>query len=70
MRSFKFLLTFSIFSKINLEQNIKRNSYDNGNEYLNQEFSNFFSHNGIVHGLTCVNTPQCRKEELPYSRGG
>ncbi|WVY94335.1 hypothetical protein V8G54_033423 [Vigna mungo] len=31
---------------------------DNGTEYVNHEFLNFLSHNGIVHELTCVNTPQ------------
>ncbi|KOM56062.1 hypothetical protein LR48_Vigan10g195400 [Vigna angularis] len=39
-------------------RNIKRIRSDNGTEYVNHEFLNFFSHNGIVHELTCVNTPQ------------
>nr|KYP62136.1 Retrovirus-related Pol polyprotein from transposon TNT 1-94 [Cajanus cajan] len=39
-------------------KNIKRIRSDNGTEYVNHEFLNFLSHNGIVHELTCVNTPQ------------
>nr|KYP62612.1 Retrovirus-related Pol polyprotein from transposon TNT 1-94 [Cajanus cajan] len=39
-------------------KNIKRIRYANGIEYVNHEFLNFLSHNGIDHELTCVNTPQ------------
>nr|KYP73597.1 Retrovirus-related Pol polyprotein from transposon TNT 1-94 [Cajanus cajan] len=39
-------------------KNIKRIRSDNSTEYVNHEFLNFLSHNGIVHELTCVNTPQ------------
>ena len=39
-------------------KNIKRIRLDNGTKYVNQEFSKFLSHNGIVHELTCVNIPQ------------
>jgi len=31
---------------------------DNGTEYVNQEFEDFLSSNGIEHQTTCVNTPE------------
>ena len=31
---------------------------DNGIEYVNQNLSNFLKDNGVVHELTCVDTPQ------------
>ncbi|RDX97468.1 hypothetical protein CR513_19755, partial [Mucuna pruriens] len=31
---------------------------DNGTEFVNLEFSKFLKDNGVVHELTCVNTPQ------------
>jgi Integrase core domain/GAG-pre-integrase domain/gag-polypeptide of LTR copia-type len=31
---------------------------DNGTEYINKEFINFFKQKGIIHQTTCVNTPQ------------
>ncbi|RDX84845.1 hypothetical protein CR513_34043, partial [Mucuna pruriens] len=31
---------------------------DNDTEFVNLEFSNFLKDNGVVHELTCVNTPQ------------
>ena len=30
---------------------------DNGTEYVNKEFSNFLSTNGILHQTTCLDTP-------------
>jgi len=43
-------------------KNIKRIKFNNHTEYVNQEFFKFLSHNVIVHELTFLNTPQCRKE--------
>jgi len=37
---------------------IKRLCSDNGREYVNQNLSNFLKDNGVVHELTCVDTPQ------------
>ena len=31
---------------------------DNGKAYVNQQFSNFAKEHGIIHELTCVDTPQ------------
>jgi len=40
------------------ESPIKRLSSDNGSEYVNQNISKFFKENGVIHELTCVDTPQ------------
>ena len=37
---------------------IKRLRSDNGREYVNQNLSKFLKDNGVVHELTCVDTPQ------------
>ncbi|RDX67671.1 hypothetical protein CR513_53416, partial [Mucuna pruriens] len=34
------------------------NSTNNGTEFVNLEFSKFLKDNGVVHELTCMNTPQ------------
>ena len=36
---------------------IKRLHFDNGKKYVNQQFSNFVKEHGIIHELTCVDTP-------------
>jgi len=40
------------------ENPIKRLRSDNGREYVNQKLSNFLQENGVVHELTCLDTPQ------------
>lgn len=40
---------------------IQKNKFDDSNIYVNHEFSKFMSHNGIVHELTCMYTPQQNK---------
>ncbi|RDX88508.1 hypothetical protein CR513_29887, partial [Mucuna pruriens] len=39
-------------------KSIKRLWLDNGTEFVNLEFSKFLKDNGVIHELTCVNTPQ------------
>ncbi|RDX77734.1 hypothetical protein CR513_42098, partial [Mucuna pruriens] len=39
-------------------KSIKKIKSDNGIEYVNLEFSKFFTDQAIIHELTCVNTPQ------------
>jgi len=58
MMLFKYLLIFPVFVQNQFGKNIKRIRFDNGREYVNQEFSKLLSHKGVVHELTCVNTPQ------------
>ncbi|RDX61944.1 hypothetical protein CR513_59778, partial [Mucuna pruriens] len=43
-------------SKFN--KSIKRLRSNNGTKFVNLEFSKFLKDNGVVHELTCVNTPQ------------
>jgi len=40
------------------ESPIKRLHSDNEREHVNQNFSKFLQENGVVHLLTCVDTPQ------------
>ena len=44
--------------KNQFNKSIKRLRSDNGTEFVNLEFSKFLKDNGVVHELTCVNTPQ------------
>ncbi|RDX61249.1 hypothetical protein CR513_60537, partial [Mucuna pruriens] len=44
--------------KNQFNKSIKRLRSDNGTEFVNLEFSKFLKDNGVVHKLTCVNTPQ------------
>jgi len=44
--------------QIQFESPIKRLCSDNGREYVNQNLSKFLQENGVVHELTCVDTPQ------------
>ncbi|RDX87108.1 hypothetical protein CR513_31458, partial [Mucuna pruriens] len=44
--------------KNQFDKSIKRLRLDNGTEFVNLEFSKFLKDNGVVHELTCVNTPQ------------
>ncbi|RDY02472.1 hypothetical protein CR513_14060, partial [Mucuna pruriens] len=48
---------FFYLVKNQFNKSIKRLRSDNGTEFLNIEFSKFLKDNGVVHGLTCVNTP-------------
>ena len=53
MQSDLFLLLMTTLRSL-----IKRLSSNNGREYVNKNLSNFLKDNGIVHELTCVDTPQ------------
>ncbi|RDY07811.1 hypothetical protein CR513_08019, partial [Mucuna pruriens] len=44
--------------KNQFNKSIKRLRSNNGIEFVNLEFSKFLKDNGVVHELTCVNTPQ------------
>ncbi|RDX93352.1 hypothetical protein CR513_24403, partial [Mucuna pruriens] len=44
--------------KNQFNKSIKRLRSDNGTKFVNLEFSKFLKDNGVVHELTCVNTPQ------------
>ncbi|RDX60855.1 hypothetical protein CR513_60969, partial [Mucuna pruriens] len=44
--------------KNQFDKSIKRLQSDNDIEFVNLEFSKFLKDNGVVHELTCVNTPQ------------
>ncbi|RDY03703.1 hypothetical protein CR513_12680, partial [Mucuna pruriens] len=49
---------FFCLVKNQFDKSIKRLHSNNGTEFVNLEFSKFLKDNGVVHELTCVNTPQ------------
>ena len=55
---FQLFINFYRIIQTQLGSPIKRLHYDNGREYVNQNLSNFLKDNGVVHELTCVDTPQ------------
>jgi len=50
-------VNFYIMVQTQFESSIKRLCFDNGREYVNQNLSKFLKENGVVHELTCVDTP-------------
>jgi len=55
---FHLFVNFYQMIQTQFESPIKRLCSDNGKEYVNQNFSKFLKENGVVHELTCVDTPQ------------
>ena len=55
---FHMFVKFYRIIQTQFENPIKRLHSDNGREYVNQNFSKFLQENGVVHELTCVDTPQ------------
>ena len=55
---FYLYVKFCIIIQTQFESPIKRLRSDYGREYVNQNFSKFLHKNGVVHELTCVDTPQ------------
>ena len=55
---FHLFVKFYKMIEIQFESPIKRLRSDNGREYLNQNLSKFLQENGVVHELTCVDTPK------------
>lgn len=55
---FQFFGNFYYIVQIQFGSPIKIFRYDNKKEYVNQNFSKFLKDNGIIHELTCANTPQ------------
>ncbi|RDX85688.1 hypothetical protein CR513_33085, partial [Mucuna pruriens] len=49
---------FFCLVKNQFDKSIKRLQLDNGNEFVNFDFSKFLKDNGVVHELMCVNTLQ------------
>ncbi|RDX96169.1 hypothetical protein CR513_21208, partial [Mucuna pruriens] len=49
---------FFCLVKNQFNKSTKRLRLDNGTKFVNLEFSKFLKDNGVVHELTCVNTPQ------------
>jgi len=47
---------------------IKRLYSYNGREYVNQNLSKLLKENGVIHELTCVNTPQQNGIALKHTR--
>ncbi|RDX67909.1 hypothetical protein CR513_53160, partial [Mucuna pruriens] len=52
------LVTWIFLMKHKYEKSIKRLQSNNGTNFVNLEFSKFLKDNGVVHEMTCVNTPQ------------
>jgi transposase InsO family protein len=44
--------------KINITQKVKVFRYDNGTEFINQNFTEFFKQKGVLHQTSCVYTPE------------
>jgi len=55
---FHLFVKFYRIIQTQFERPIKRLCYDIGREYVNQNLSKFLQENGVVHELTCVDTPQ------------
>jgi len=55
---FHLFVNFYKMVQTQFESPIKRLRSDNGREYVNQNLSKFLKENGVVHELTCVDTPQ------------
>ena len=55
---FHLFVKFYRMIQTQFESPIKRLRSDNGREYVNQNLSKFLEENGVVHELTCVDTPQ------------
>jgi transposase InsO family protein len=55
---FSQFLDFYNFIENQYEAKIKTFRSDNGTEFVNQNFSNFFKSKGILHQTTCVYTPE------------
>jgi len=55
---FHLFVNFYRMIQTQFQNPIKRLRYDNGREYVNQNFSKFLQENGVVHELTCLDTPQ------------
>ena len=55
---FHLYVIFYRMVRTQFENPIKRLHSDNEREHVNQNFSKFLQENGVVHLLTCVDTPQ------------
>ena len=55
---FQLFVQFYRMVQTQFGKSIKCLRSDNGREYVNQNLSKFLKENGIVHELTCVDTPQ------------
>nr|KYP54934.1 Retrovirus-related Pol polyprotein from transposon TNT 1-94 [Cajanus cajan] len=55
---FQLFVNFYQTVQIQFGSPIKRLRSDNGREYVNQNLSNFLKEKGVIHELTCVDTPQ------------
>ena len=55
---FQLFVNFNRIIQTQFGSPIKRLCSDNEREYVNQNLSNFLKDNGVVHQLTCVDTPQ------------
>lgn len=55
---YQLFVNFFQMVKTQFGKPIKRLRSDNGKEYVNQKIYNFLKTNGVVHELTCVDTPQ------------
>ncbi|RDX84124.1 hypothetical protein CR513_34877, partial [Mucuna pruriens] len=55
---YQIFIDFFYFIKNQFDKSIKRLQSDNDTKFVNLEFFKFPKDNGVVHELTCVNTPQ------------
>ena len=55
---FQLFVNFYSIIQTQFRSPVKRLRFDIGREYVNQNLFNFLKDNGVVHELTCVDTPQ------------
>lgn len=56
--AFSFLKVFFAYVNNQFSAHVKRVRSDNGTEFINNEVTNYFSTNGIVHETSCPYIPQ------------